>query len=129
MKKYYSKTFLYHIGRSFKFILEVGVDCERTILRTKNTNNVKSEVRFKQLIRDLSFMVRSQSTLRRQNIQRNSEKIKKPAPKQSNYKSALKVKIVWRFFLWKREILDLYFDVDRFSNCRVVEKIVHGTRA
>jgi hypothetical protein len=32
-------------------------------LQSKNTNNAKSEVRFKQLIRDLQSVVRSQSTL------------------------------------------------------------------
>jgi hypothetical protein len=34
-------------------------------LHSKNTNNAKSEVRFKLPIRDLKSMVRSQSTLQR----------------------------------------------------------------
>jgi hypothetical protein len=41
-----------YIGCSFKFLLKVGV--EETIMNVslrKNTNNVESEVRFKQLIR------------------------------------------------------------------------------
>jgi hypothetical protein len=47
------------IGCSFKFLLEVGVDesivnALLVCLQSKNTNNVKSEVRFKQLIRDLN---------------------------------------------------------------------------
>jgi hypothetical protein len=35
-------------------------------LQSNNTKNAKSEVRFKQVIRDLSSVVRSQSTLQRQ---------------------------------------------------------------
>jgi hypothetical protein len=49
---------IHSIGCSFKFILKVGV--EKSIvnaplvsLYTKNINNAKSEVRFKQLIGDL----------------------------------------------------------------------------
>jgi hypothetical protein len=46
------------------------VDCERTTrhpsVQIKNTNDAKSEVRFKKLIRDLSSVLRSQSTLQRQ---------------------------------------------------------------
>jgi hypothetical protein len=43
---------------SFKFILKVGVEdsivnASVVRLQSKNTNNAKSEVRFKQLIRDL----------------------------------------------------------------------------
>jgi hypothetical protein len=47
------------IGCSFKFILKVGIE-ESIVnallvpLHSKNTNNAKSEVRFKQLIRDLN---------------------------------------------------------------------------
>jgi hypothetical protein len=46
------------MGCSFKFILKVGVE-ESIVnapldrLQSKNTNNAKSEVRFKQLIRGL----------------------------------------------------------------------------
>jgi hypothetical protein len=45
------------IGCSFKFLLEVGVEesfvnAPLVSLQSKNTNNAKSEVRFKQLIRD-----------------------------------------------------------------------------
>jgi hypothetical protein len=47
-----------HIGCSFKFILKVGVEesivnAPFVSLQNKNTNNTKSEVRFKHLIRDL----------------------------------------------------------------------------
>jgi hypothetical protein len=38
---------------SFKFILKVGVEESIVSLQSKNTNNAKSEVRFKHLIRDL----------------------------------------------------------------------------
>jgi hypothetical protein len=43
---------------SFKFILKVGVEesivnVPLVSLHTKNANNAKSEIRFKQLIRDL----------------------------------------------------------------------------
>jgi hypothetical protein len=39
------------------------VNAPLVILWSKNTNNANSELRFKQLIRDLSSVVRSQSTL------------------------------------------------------------------
>jgi hypothetical protein len=42
-----------NIGCSFKFILN------EEQLQSKNTNNAKSEVGFKQLIRDLQSVVRS----------------------------------------------------------------------
>jgi hypothetical protein len=47
-----------NIGCLFKFLLKAGVEesivnAPLVSLHTKNTNNVKSEVRFKQLIRDL----------------------------------------------------------------------------
>jgi hypothetical protein len=38
---------------SFKFIFKVGVKCTTRKSTSKNTNNAKSKVRFKQLIRDL----------------------------------------------------------------------------
>jgi hypothetical protein len=41
------------VGCSFKFILKVGVEESIVSLQSKNTNNAKSEVRFKHLIRDL----------------------------------------------------------------------------
>jgi hypothetical protein len=46
------------IGCSFKFLLNVGVEelivnAPLVSLQSKNTNNEKSEVRFKQLIRHL----------------------------------------------------------------------------
>jgi outer membrane protein W len=46
------------IKSSFKFLVKVGVEesivnAPLVSLDTKNTNNEKSEVRFKQLIRDL----------------------------------------------------------------------------
>jgi hypothetical protein len=46
------------IGRSFKFILKVGVkesivNAQLLSRQSKNTNNTKSEVRFKQLIHGL----------------------------------------------------------------------------
>jgi hypothetical protein len=46
------------VGCSFTFILKVGVEesivnAPHVSLKSKNTNNAKSEVRFKQLIRDL----------------------------------------------------------------------------
>jgi hypothetical protein len=46
------------IGCSFKFVLKVGVEesvvnAPLVSLQSKNTNNAKDEVRFKQLIRDL----------------------------------------------------------------------------
>jgi hypothetical protein len=46
------------IGCSFKFFLKVGVEesivnAPLARLQSKNTNNAKSEVKFKQLIRDL----------------------------------------------------------------------------
>jgi hypothetical protein len=49
---------IFYIGCSFKFILKIGVEesivnAPLVILQNKNTNNAKSEVRFKQLIRDL----------------------------------------------------------------------------
>jgi hypothetical protein len=55
---------------SFKFIGKVGVEesivnAPLVSLQSKNTNNAKSEVSFKQLIRDLLSVVRSQSTLQR----------------------------------------------------------------
>jgi hypothetical protein len=58
------------IGCSFKFLLKVGVEeaivnAPLVSLQSKNTNNAKSEVRFKQLIRDLQSVVCSQSTLQR----------------------------------------------------------------
>jgi hypothetical protein len=48
----------YNIGCSFKFLLKVGVEVSivnapLVSLQIKSTNNEKSEVRFKQLIRDL----------------------------------------------------------------------------
>jgi hypothetical protein len=56
-----------YIGCSFKCILKVGV--EESIMNTpllslqsKNTNNAKSEVRFKQLIRDL-YLIRGAFTI------------------------------------------------------------------
>jgi hypothetical protein len=47
-----------NIGCSFKFILKVGaeksiVNAPLVSLQSKNTHNAKSEVRFKQLIRDV----------------------------------------------------------------------------
>jgi hypothetical protein len=47
-----------YIGRSFKFILKVDVkesivNAPLVSLYSKNTNNAKSEVSFKQLIRDM----------------------------------------------------------------------------
>jgi hypothetical protein len=53
---YYS--LLNYIGCSFKFVLKVGVEesivnAPLVSLHPKNTNNAKSEVTFKQLIRDL----------------------------------------------------------------------------
>jgi hypothetical protein len=47
----------YNIGCSFKFLFKVGaeepiVNRPLVSLEIKNTNNAKSEVRFKQLIRD-----------------------------------------------------------------------------
>jgi hypothetical protein len=65
-----------NIGCSFKFILKVGVE-ESIVnapffrLQSKNANNAKSEVRFKQLIRDPQSVVRSQSILQRQLLRRN----------------------------------------------------------
>jgi hypothetical protein len=41
------------VGCSFKFILKVVVEESIVSLQSKNTNNAKSEVRFKPLIRDL----------------------------------------------------------------------------
>jgi hypothetical protein len=41
------------VGCSFKFILKVVVEESIISLQSKNTNNAKSEVRFKHLIRDL----------------------------------------------------------------------------
>jgi hypothetical protein len=46
------------MGCSFKFILKVGVEesivnAPYVSVQSKNTNNTKSEVSFKQLIRDL----------------------------------------------------------------------------
>jgi hypothetical protein len=60
-----------YIGCSFKFLLKVDaedsiVNAPLVSLQSKNTNNTKGEVRFKQLIRDLYSMVRSQLTLQRQ---------------------------------------------------------------
>jgi hypothetical protein len=40
---------------SFKNILKVGVEDSIVILQSKNTSNAKSEVTFKQLIRDLDL--------------------------------------------------------------------------
>jgi hypothetical protein len=40
---------------SFKNILKVGVEDSIVILQSKNTSNAKSEVGFKQLIRDLDL--------------------------------------------------------------------------
>jgi hypothetical protein len=59
-----------YIGCSFKCLLKVGVkesivNAPFVSLQSKNTNNAKSGVRFKQLIRDLQSVVRSQSTLQR----------------------------------------------------------------
>jgi hypothetical protein len=53
-----------------KNISKVGVEesivnAPLVSLQSKNTNNAKSEVSFKQLIRDLLTVVRSQSTLQR----------------------------------------------------------------
>jgi hypothetical protein len=49
--------FFKNIGRSFKFLLKVGVEklivnAPLAPLQIKNTNNTRSEVRFKQLIHD-----------------------------------------------------------------------------
>jgi hypothetical protein len=60
-----------NIGGSFKFLLKAGVEesivnAPLISLQSKNTNNAKSEVRFKQLICDLQSLVRSQSTLQHQ---------------------------------------------------------------
>jgi hypothetical protein len=52
------RTEVYNTGCSFKFILKVGaeesiVKAPLVSLQSKNTDNAKSEVRFKQMIRDL----------------------------------------------------------------------------
>jgi hypothetical protein len=49
---------IYCVGCSFKFLLKVGleesvVNAPLVNLHSKNTNNAKSEVKFKQLICDL----------------------------------------------------------------------------
>jgi hypothetical protein len=47
---------MYNTGCSFKFFLKVGVEesiVNTPLVRMQNKNNAKSEVRFKQLIRDL----------------------------------------------------------------------------
>jgi hypothetical protein len=56
------------IGCSLKFLHRVGlkesiVNAPLVSLQSKDTNNAKSEVRFKQLIRDLYSVVRSQLTV------------------------------------------------------------------
>jgi hypothetical protein len=48
-----------------KFLLKVGVE-ESIVNAPLVSHNAKSEVRFKQQIRDLQSVVRSQSTLQRQ---------------------------------------------------------------
>jgi hypothetical protein len=57
------------MGRSFKFILKVSVEewivnAPFVTLQSKNTNNAKSEVRFKQLIRSAFTIDSSTPTLR-----------------------------------------------------------------
>jgi hypothetical protein len=44
-------------------------------LQSKNTNNANSEVRFKQLMRDLQSVVRSQSALQRIHLNKHPTKI------------------------------------------------------
>jgi hypothetical protein len=51
-------------------------------------------------------------------------------PKWINYTSALKtIEVVWRPWLWERQILDLCFVVDCFSLQTGVEKTLYGTHA
>jgi hypothetical protein len=63
-------TFSFHyIGCSFKFILKVGIEesivnAPLVSLQSKNTNNSKSEVRFKQLVRGAFTIDSSKPTLR-----------------------------------------------------------------
>jgi hypothetical protein len=63
------KISFHYIGCSFKFILKVGVEesimnAPLVSLQNKNTNNSKSEVRFKQLIRGAFTIGSSKPTLR-----------------------------------------------------------------
>jgi hypothetical protein len=63
-----SESLPHCIGCSLKFLLKVGlkesiVNAPLVSLQSKNANNAKSEVRFKQLIRDLYSVVRSQLTV------------------------------------------------------------------
>jgi hypothetical protein len=58
MSKTPLKFLLVHIGCSFKYLLKVGVEesivnAPLVSLQYKNINKAKSEVKFKQLIRDL----------------------------------------------------------------------------
>jgi hypothetical protein len=55
---FYPKLKMKNIGSTFKFILKVGVEesivnAPLVSLHSKNTNNAKSEVKYKQLIRGL----------------------------------------------------------------------------
>jgi hypothetical protein len=51
-------------------------------------------------------------------------------PKWINYTSALKtIEVVWRPWLWERQILDLCFVVDCFSLRTVEEKTLYGIHA
>jgi hypothetical protein len=63
------KISFHYIGCSFKFVLKVGVEesivnAPLVSLQSKNTNNSKSEVRFKQLIRGAFRIGSSKPTLR-----------------------------------------------------------------
>jgi hypothetical protein len=69
----FTNVMIMNIGYSFKFLLKVGVEesivnAPLVSLQSKNTNNTKSEVRFKQLVIRGAFTIDSSTLTLRINL-------------------------------------------------------------